>query len=52
MGVLLLGELKHGNLHGDAPESELEGVAGRLVPLAGDPQAGDPCEPLEVTQTY
>ena len=35
------------NFRGDAPESELEpGVAGRFVPLAGDPHAGDPHEPL------
>ena len=43
------GELKHGHFHGDAPESELEGVAGCFVPLAGNPQLGDPREPLGVT---
>ena len=40
MGVPLAGELKHGDLCGEAPESELEGVAGRLLdPLAGEPWA-------------
>ena len=42
-GVPLVGELNRGDLRGDAPESELEGVAGRLDPLAGEPQAGDLC---------
>ena len=42
-GVPLVSELNRGDLRGDAPESELEGVAGRLDPLAGEPRAGDLC---------
>ena len=49
MGLPLPGKLKCGDLHGDAPESELEGVAGCFEPLAGEPWAGDPYEPLGLT---
>ena len=38
----LAGELRRGDLRGD-PDEELEGMAGCLVPCAGDPLAGDPC---------
>ena len=40
-GAPLAGELRQGDLRGD-PDEELDGVAGRLVPHAGDPLAGDP----------
>ena len=40
-GTPLAGELKRGDLWGD-PDEELDGVAGHLVPHAGDPLAGDP----------
>ena len=40
-GAPLAGELRRGDLRGD-PDEELDGVAGRLVPHAGDPLAGDP----------
>ena len=38
-GAPLAGELRRGDLRGD-PDEELDGVAGRLVPRAGDPLAG------------
>ena len=38
----LTGVLRLGDLWGD-PDEELDGVAGHLVPHAGDPLAGDPC---------
>ena len=41
-GAPLTGELRRGDLRGD-PDEELDGVAGHLVPHAGDPLAGDPC---------
>ena len=41
-GAPLAGKLRRGDLRG-APDEELDGVAGRLVPHAGDPLAGDPC---------
>ena len=37
----LAGELRRGDLRGD-PDEELDGVAGHLVPRAGDPLAEDP----------
>ena len=41
-GAPLAGELRRGDLQGD-PDEELDGVAGRLVPRARDPLAGDQC---------
>ena len=38
----LAGEFRRGDLRGN-PHEELDGVAGRLVPRAGDPLAEDPC---------
>ena len=40
-GAPLAGKLRQGDLRGD-PDEELDGVAGRLVPCAGDPLAEDP----------
>ena len=40
-GAPLTGELRRDDLRGD-PDEELDGVAGCLVPRAGDPLAGDP----------
>ena len=40
-GAPLTGELRRDDLQGD-PDEELDGVAGCLVPRAGDPLAGDP----------
>ena len=40
-GAPLTGELRQGDLRGD-PDEELDGVAGHLIPCAGDPLAGDP----------
>ena len=40
-GMPLAGVLRRGDLRGD-PDEGLDGVAGHLVPRAGDPLAGDP----------
>ena len=40
-GAPLAGKLRQSDLRDD-PDEELDGVAGRLVPHAGNPLAGDP----------